>query len=57
MLFSQSIDSLAASGAIMGSVWSETSMPVMDRLGEEFLETVKTGDSVTVLNDGIVQIG
>lgn len=57
MLFSESIDSLAASGAIMGSVWTETSMPVIDRLGEEFLKTVKTGDTVTVLDDGVVQIG
>ena len=57
MLFSESIDSLAASGAIMGAVWSETSMPVIDRLGNEFLETVKTGDPVTVLDDGVVQVG
>ena len=57
MLFSESIDSLAVSGAIMGAVWSETSMPVIDRLGNEFLETVKTGDPVTVLDDGVVQVG
>ena len=57
MLFSESIDSLAASGAIMGSVWSDTTMPVIDKLGEEFLDTVKTGDTVTILEDGIVQVG
>ncbi|MDO5444941.1 MAG: DUF126 domain-containing protein [Eubacteriales bacterium] len=57
MLFSESIDSLAASGAIMGSVWTDTSMPVIDRLGPEFLEAVKTGDQVTVLEDGVVQVG
>lgn len=57
MLFSESIDSLAASGAIMGSVWTDTSMPVIDRLGPEFLEAVKTGDPVSVLENGIVQVG
>ena len=56
MLFSESIDSLAASGAIMGCVWSDHSMPVIDRLGEEFLNSVKTGDRVTVLEGGIVQV-
>lgn len=57
MLFSESIDSLAASGAIMGSVWTDNSMPVIDRLGSEFLESVQTGDTVTVLEDGVVQVG
>ena len=57
MLFSESIDSLAASGAIMGAVWSDTGMPVVDRLGPAFLEAVQNGDTVTVLEDGVVQIG
>ena len=56
MLFSESIDSLAASGAIMGAVWTDTRMPVVDRLGAEFLEAVKTGDTVKVLEDGTVQV-
>ena len=57
MLFSESIDSLAASGAIMGAVWTDTNMPVIDRLGPDFLEAVKTGDTVKVLSDGVVQVG
>ena len=56
MLFSESIDSLAASGAIMGDVWTDSNMPVIDRLGAEFLEAVKTGDTVTVKEDGVVVI-
>ena len=56
MLFSESIDSLAASGAIMGDVWTDSSMPVIDRLGPEFLSTVQTGMKVTVKEDGIVEI-
>ncbi len=57
MLFSKPIDSLAASGAILADVWTEAKMPVVDNLGEEFLETVKTGDTVTVKADGVVVVG
>jgi predicted aconitase with swiveling domain len=56
MLFSKPIDSLAASGAILGDVWTDAVMPVIDNLGEEFLETVQTGMTVTVKDNGIVEI-
>ena len=56
MLFSMPIDSLAASGAIMADVWTETKMPVIDNLGEEFLEYVQTGMKVTVEEDGTVTV-
>jgi len=56
MLFSKPIDSLAASGAIMGDVWTESNMPVIDNLGDEFLDYVKTGMTVTVKDDGVVVI-
>ena len=54
MLFSMPIDSLAASGAILGAVWTESKMPVVDSLGEEFLDYVQTGSQVTVGPDGLV---
>ena len=57
MLFSKPIDSLAASGAILADVWTESKMPVVDMLGDEFLEAVQTGDTVTVKPDGVVVIG
>jgi len=56
MLFSMPIDSLAASGAILGDVWTDTKMPVVDMLGEEFLDYVKTGMTVTVGDDGVVTV-
>ena len=56
MLFSMPIDSLAASGAILGDVWTEASMPVIDNLGDEFLDYVKTGMKVTVKEDGVVEV-
>ena len=56
MLFSMPIDSLAASGAILGGVWTDGKMPVVDSLGEEFLEYVKTGMQVTVGEEGLVTV-
>mgnify|MGYP003295584063 CR=1 FL=1 len=57
MLFSMPIDSLAASGAILGDVWTEAKMPVIDMLGDEFLEYAQTGMTVTVKEDGVVELG
>ena len=56
MLFSKPIDSLAASGAILGEVWTENKMPVVDSLGDEFLDYVKTGMTVSVGDDGVVTV-
>ncbi len=55
LLFSNHIDSLAAAGAILADVWLEdVSMPVVDCLGEEFLEYVKDGMTITVEENGLV---
>jgi len=55
MLFSKPIDSLAAAGAILASVWLEgVSMPVVDSLGDEFLAYVKDGMTITIKEDGLV---
>ena len=56
MLFSKPIDSLAASGAILAANWTDSNMPVIDKLGEEFLSDVKDGMTVTVGADGIVTV-
>ena len=55
MLFSKPIDSLAAAGSILASVWlPDVKMPVVDSLGEEFLAYVKDGMSITIQEDGTV---
>ena len=55
MLFSKPIDSLAAAGSILASVWLDgVSMPVVDNLGDEFLEYVQHGMTVTVKDGGVV---
>lgn len=56
MLFSMPIDSLAASGAILGDVWTDGRMPVVDNLGDEFLRYVQTGMTVTVGENGVVTV-
>ena len=56
MLFSKPIDSLAASGAILADVWTENKMPVVDCLGDEFLDYVQTGMTVSVGADGVVTV-
>lgn len=56
MLFSKPIDSLAASGAILAANWTDATMPVIDNLGEEFLNYIKDGMTVTVAEDGSVTV-
>jgi predicted aconitase with swiveling domain len=57
MLFSQPIDSLAGAGVILADIWLENAkMPVVDSLGEEFLNYVKDGMTVTVKDGGVVEV-
>lgn len=57
MLFSKPIDSLAAAGAVLADVWvDDVTMPVVDSLGDEFLNYVKDGMSITVDLDGTVTV-
>ena len=55
MLFANHIDSLAAAGAVLADVWVDSAhMPVIDCLGDEFLEYVKDGMTITIKEDGTV---
>ena len=56
LLFSKPIDSLAAAGTILAGVWTETPMPTVDSLGDDFLEAVQSGMTVSVAEDGTVTI-
>ncbi len=53
-LFSKTIDPLAASGIILSNVWNDVGLIAIDELGDEFLETVTTGDTIEVKEDGTV---
>ena len=56
LLFSEHIDSLAGAGVILSVVWENSNLIAIDQLGKEFLETVKTGDTIEVTEDGVVRI-
>ena len=57
MLFSLPIDSLAAAGAVLADVWVDgVTMPVIDSLGDEFLDYVKDGMKITIKEDGTVVV-
>ena len=47
---------LAVSDDISGNVLTDGKMPVVDSLGDEFLEYVKTGIQVTVCEEGEVTV-
>ncbi len=54
MLFSEAIDPLAASGVILSNVWENKELICIDSLGEEFLNTVKTGSNIKITPEGDV---
>jgi predicted aconitase with swiveling domain len=56
LLFSKPVDSLAAAGAILAGIWTDSPMPAIDSLGDAFLEAVQSGAKVRVLNDGTVSV-
>ena len=57
MLFSRSIDPLAAGGLVVADVWAGQRIVTVDRLGDGFLSTAKTGDKIRITATGEVMIG
>jgi predicted aconitase with swiveling domain len=57
MLFSSHVDSIAAGGLIIDSIWNENKVITIDLLGDEFMEAVKTGDPISIQEDGTVMVG
>ena len=57
LLFSKPIDTLAAAGVLMADIWKDQRMVTIDMLGDEFLETVQTGDPIAIHEDGTVEVG
>ena len=57
LLFSKPIDTLAAAGVIMADVWKDQKIITVDMLGDEFLETVQSGDPIAIHADGTVEVG
>ena len=57
MLFSSHIDSIAAGGLIIDSIWNDRNVITVDLLGDDFINTVKTGDKIKISEDGTVEVG
>ena len=57
LLFSNPIDTQAAAGSVLAAVWLDNiSMPVVDSLGQEFLDYVKDGMTITIRENGRVEV-
>ncbi len=57
MLFSQHIDSVSLAGLLMDDIWNDRRVITIDLLGDEFLDTVKSGDPIAIHEDGTVEVG
>ena len=57
LLFSKPIDTLAAAGVLMADIWKDQRIVTVDMLGDDFLQTVNTGDPISIHEDGTVEIG
>ena len=53
-LFSEHIDSLAASGIVLAEIWLDKPIITIDQLGPGFLETVKEGMQLEIKENGSV---
>lgn len=56
MLFSESIDSIAAAGVILADVWTPNKIVTIDNLGEDFLNYVKDNMTISITEDGTVVV-
>lgn len=56
MLFSEHIDSLAASGIVLAKIWEKSDIIAIDNLGKDFLNYVKTDMIVEINKDGTIII-
>jgi len=50
------IDATAASGIVLAEHWIGKRIVAVDSLGPDFLDTVETGDTVTIRQDGSVEV-
>lgn len=56
LLFSEHIDSLAASGVVLAKNWENSDIIAIDNLGDDFLQSVNSGDELQIHADGTVDI-
>ena len=57
MLYAEHVDSVSVAGLIIDNIWNENTVITIDMLGDEFLDAVKTGDPISIKEDGTVEVG
>ena len=57
MLYAEHVDSVSVAGLIIDDVWNDRHVVTIDMLGDEFLDAVKTGDPISIMEDGTVEVG
>lgn len=57
MLYAKHIDTVSAAGILLADIWDNNRIVCVDELGDDFLNTVKTGDTVSIAEDGTVTVG
>ena len=57
MLFAKHVDSLAIGGLLIADIWMKKHIIAVDNLAQEFLDVVRTGEPISVSEDGTVVIG
>ena len=57
MLYAEHVDSVSVAGLIIDNVWNDRQVITIDQLGDEFLDAVKTGDPISIMDDGTVEVG
>ena len=49
--------SVSLAGLLMDEIWNDRRVITIDLLGDDFIETVKTGDPIAIYEDGTVEVG
>ena len=57
MLYAGHVDSVSVAGLMIDNVWNGNTVVTIDQLGDEFLDAVKTGDPISIKEDGTVEVG
>jgi predicted aconitase with swiveling domain len=57
MLYADHIDSVSSAGLFIDDVWNDRRVITIDLLGDEFINTVKSGDQISIKEDGTVEVG
>jgi hypothetical protein len=57
MLFAEHVESVSVAGLIIDNVWNDHKVITIDQLGDEFINAVKSGDPISIHEDGTVEVG